>query len=357
MENDDNSMLYGDFAAATFSLIDRLFTDLLPITKKARIFSLSDSPILIESGAGLEPEMLAQSIHNHSNRKSKPFIILSISGMTEQQQENLLFGNIRLGHRGAILDANMGTLMIQGIDKLTLPLQSRLAMVIRSKRIQVGSDMSKYKHVDIRIIATTSKNLTDLRQHFLFRSDLLFTLKALRLRIPPLRERPNDIMNMLDFYLDEYNKRYRLHHSISEAARKTILQYSWQGNVAQLQSFCERMILTAENRVISAEYIKGLIHELYIEDSGIFDLKEKNFEVKNGREEKTLNSSSKEKPSDFFIGGSDYDTNNPSPNDPYKNLIVEILKKNHGSRKLSARELNVSTTTLWRKIKKYNIEI
>ena len=341
MPKDENAILYGDFAAATFKTMNRLFADLLPVTAKAEAYARSSSPILIESSAGLELELLAQSIHNAGNRKSKPFIITSISGMDEEQQEQLLFGNMRLGQHGAILDANQGTLMIQGIDKLTLPLQSQLARIIRLRRIPSQSDLSKYKHVDIRIIASTSKNLTELRKNFLFRSDLLFALKALRLRIPPLKDRPNDILNMLEFYFNDYNIKYRTHHSLSENAKNMILHYSWQGNVAQLQAFCERMILTAEHRVISSAYIEQLLHELYIEDSGIYD-----FAYSDTGSPEAAN----------IVNDRINSLEIKTDTDPYKDLIIQTLRKFHGNRKLTAKDLHISTTTLWRKIRKYGID-
>lgn len=336
---------YGDLALANFDLLEALFADLRPIIDRARLYAKSDSPILIESGAGPELEMMAQSIHNLSARRKGPFIITTISGMTPEQQESTLFGNPRTGQRGAILDAHGGTLVIQGIDKLTLPLQAQLSRVIRSKRTLYALDLSKHRYVDVHFIASTSKNLTALRNQYLFRSDLLFTLKALRIRIPRLEERPNDIQNMLDYYLKFFNEKYQLQHTLSAGARAAILHEPWVGNLVQLQAFCERMLLTADERIISESYVMALFDELYHQDSGIFE------QEKRGFTRAQDNELTQTKDTD---GTDDIGTALDSA-DPYRELLLQCLRKNHGSRKRTAAELHISTSTLWRRLRQYQL--
>ncbi len=356
--NDNNAfLLHGDPAITTFSMLEKSFVDLRPIIKKAKAYARSDSPMLIESSAGPELEMLAQAIHNGSVRKQGPFIIVIVSGMTTEEQDNILFGNPKIGTRGALLDANHGTIMIQSIDKLTMSVQSKLARVIRSKRISNNLDLSKYKYIDIRIIATTSKNLNKLRKDYMFRSDLLFVLKALRVRIPKLKERKKDIQNMLDFYIADFNTQYHTKHELSDSARAKILNYSWEGNIAQLQAFCERMILTANERMISSRYVEELIQELYIEDSGIFD----DPEVLAGETAKASNRVSSANAPGSPASGTAFAAGS-IPGDPlefadyYRNLLITTLRKNNGSRKRTAEELKMSPTTLWRKMQQYNID-
>lgn len=324
-------LLKGDIALANFDSLAALFPDLSPVLERAKIYALSPSPVLIEATYGPELEMLAQSIHNHSIRKSGPFICISISGMTEEQQSWALFGNPKTGDRGALLSANHGTLVIQAIDKLTLPLQYQLVKAIRQKKISYGTSLSQVKMVDLRIIATTGKNLSQLRKEFRFRSDLLFILKALRIRIPSLKDRPKDIEQMLDTFMKDFCRQYSRYHVLSDGARRAILSYSWEGNIIQLQAFCERMILTVQKRTISEDYVRELLAELYQQDSGIFD--------------------------ETFEDNIEDITDGPTMSgDPIYNLIVTTLQKNHGSRRQTAAELNMSTTTLWRKMKTYHIE-
>ncbi len=311
-----------------------MFPDLKPVLERARIYALSPSPMLIEATYGPELEMLTQSIHNQSIRKNGPFLVVSMSGLTEQQQDAVLFGNPRTGERGAIMDANQGTLVIHGIDKMPLWLQYQLVKVIRTKRVDYGAARSQVRSVDLRIIATTGKNLSMLRKKFQFRSDLLFMLKALRIRIPSLKDRPRDIEEMLNAFVRDFSSQYSSYHVLSEGAKRAILEYSWEGNVIQLQAFCERMILTVQKRTITEDYVKDLLRELYQQDSGIFDEPaELSFETETG---------------EHLIPQDD--------GDPIRSLIAATLKKNQGNRKKTAEELRMSTTTLWRKMKEYGIE-
>ena len=345
-QEDTFELLEGDMAIANFKMLSHTFVDLQTVIEKAKAYAVSGNPVLIETAAGPEMEMFAQAIHNGSMRRSGPFILISMSGMTPEQQETTLFGNPRMGSRGAVLDANHGTLVLQGVDKLTLPLQARIAHVIRTRRTTVGTDMSKYKYIDVRFICTTSKNLTRLRKQYLFRSDLLFALKALRIRIPKLMDRPNDVRNMLDFYMDDYTSRYQKPVTISEAARNAVLSYPWEGSVAQLQAFCERMVLTAESRVIKADYVRALQEELYLNDSGIFDDPEETGQMPEGGMEEAAPEPAL--PGGLQAGG--------ETGDLYRELIEATLRKNNGNRRQTAADLRISTTTLWRKMKQYRLD-
>lgn len=190
----DIVLLHGDPAVATFDMLEHLFIDLKPELEKARLYARSSSPVLIEASSGPELEMIGQAIHNGSDRKGKSYAVISLSDLTNEDQNRILFGDPRMGREGALMDCNHGTLLLQGIDKLTLPMQSQLARVIRTNRVASQTNFAQYRYIDIRIIGTTSKNLTELRNQFLFRSDLLFTFRALRLRVPKLKKRPHDVV-------------------------------------------------------------------------------------------------------------------------------------------------------------------
>ena len=361
----DIVLLHGDPAVANFDMLEKLFVDLRPELDKARVYARSSSPVLIEAGAGPELEMLAQAIHNGSDRKGQSYAFISLSGTTNEDQNRLLFGDPRMNRQGAILDSNHGTLMIQGIDKLTLPMQSQLARVIRTKRVMSQTNYSQYRYVDVRIIGCTSKNLTKLRNQFLFRSDLLFTFRALRLRIPKLKDRPNDVTNMLDFYFNDFNAQYKTHHTLTKNARDIIINYPWESTISQLSAFCERMILTAPESTINGAYVSSLLEELYEQDSAIYDsvpsdeekIREEvlprslsdHFEASGS---KTLTTS---KNSDRFYT-QDITGAVPENNDVYRDLIVRCLRENKGNRKLTAAQLGISTTTLWRKLKYYHLD-
>ena len=362
-------LLHGDPAVATFDMMEELFVDLRPEIQKARMYAKSDSPVLIEASAGPELEMLAQAIHNGSDRKGKPYAVISLSGTTNEEQKHVLFGDPKRGLQGAILDCNLGTLMIQGIDKLTLPMQSQLARVLRTKRVMNQVNVSQYRYVDVRFICSTSKNLTELRNQFLFRSDLLFTLRALRVRIPKLKSRPSDIRNMLDFYFNDFDRKYGSKHTLTENAWNTILKYPWDSNILQLSAFCERMLLTAPKQVIHTAYVKELFSELYEKDSGIYDRidSESVYNV-NGPEagEFPKGTGADTGYADAFSQDSKADKNGeplqpsllpkiPESNDIYRDLIVACLRQNNGNKKATAKQLGISTTTLWRKLQYYHL--
>lgn len=347
----DSTLLNGDPAVATFEMMSRLFTDLRPVIERAKLYSRSSSPILIEASAGPELEMLAQSIHNYSDRKKNAYSVITLSGTTTEEQEHVLFGNPKTGNQGVILDCNHGTLLLQGIDKLTLPMQAQLARVIRTKRVMSQINYTQYKYVDIRLIASTSKNLTELRNHFLFRSDLLFTFRALRLRIPRLRERPNDVANMLDFYFSEFNEQYGGHLTLPEEVRKEIISLPWESNITQLRAFCERMVLTAPSASISTGYVRDLFEELYQKDSEIYDGTTGG--IPSAEKRRTGSEKEAVAQSDLV---EELIPKVPESNDIFRDLIVSCLRKNNGNRRKTAADLGISTTTLWRKIRYYHLE-
>lgn len=337
--NDDAVMkeqyLRGYVAYGTFDDISRNLKDMRKVVERAKIYAQSSSPMLIEAISGPELDAITQGIHNYSMRKNGPFIMINMAGLTEDQQMTTLFGSEHdSGKRepGAIEEANHGTLVIQSIDKLTLPVQYYLARVMRTKRLIKGSTIKDSLMIDTRIIGCTAKNLTTLRGEFKFRSDLYFTLKSLRLGIPNLKHRRDDVEYLLGLYTRKYMEQYSRFHVMTAGARRVLLEYPWEGNSIQLEAFCERMILTVGKRTITEEYVRDLLDELYHRDTSIYAV-------------------TMEEKSD--IGLADF---SETMENPERVRIKEALKRYNGNRALSAKELNMSTTTLWRKMKKFQID-
>lgn len=321
--------LSGHTANSTFDDISKNIKGLHKVIELAKLYALSSSPILIKSLAGPELDNITQSIHNYGMRRNGPFIIIHIAGLTEDQQSIALFGNSKTKEIGALESANHGTLVLQGIDKLSLPVQYNFIKAIQTKRLSLNYSPSDFKAFDTRIIACTAKDLAELRKDFLFRSDLYFTLNSLRLTIPSLKDRPGDVEYFLTTYLNQFMKQYSRYHVLSPRAKKLLMEYPWEGNIVQLESFCERLILTAEKRNITEEYVRSLLDELYYNaqdpytDSRAYNLEHGKFQ--------------------------------DDPADPMYDLIVKTLTKHGGSRQLTANELQISTTTLWRRMKKYGL--
>ncbi len=325
----EKQFLSGFVAHATFDDISRSMKGLGKAVELAKLYALSSSPMLIQALSGPELDVISQGIHNYGMRKNGPFIMINMAGLTEAQQIKALFGDPSSNEKGALLNADRGTLVIQGIDKLSLPIQYNFIRAIRSRRLASDQNPANYKTFDTRIIACTAKNLSELRRQFKFRSDLYFTLNSLKLKIPNLKDRPEDIACLLDTYTRQYMQQYSRYHLLTAGARKLLLEYPWDGNSIQMQSFCERMILTAQSRRITEEYILSLLDELYHKDTSIYG---DSTDVENKDEEPSDNSA-----------------------DPMYSLIKSTLKKYNGSRRLAAGELKISTTTLWRKMKKYGL--
>ncbi|MFV0439685.1 MAG: sigma 54-interacting transcriptional regulator [Lachnospirales bacterium] len=328
--------LKGKNARLTFDDIDKNMSDLKRIAEKAKVYAMSSSPVLIEAVSGPELELIVQGIHNYSMRKNAPFISINLAGMVEEEQERALFGTSVNGEdvKGAIEKAKYGTLVIKSIDRLTLRNQYRLISCIRSKYLTKNNDYEDIVLVDTRIIACCGKDLAKLREKFLFRSDLYFKLRSLRLRIPKLTERKSDVAFLLDTYIQKYMKHYSKFHILTAGAKRALLEYEWQGNSIQLDAFCERLILTLNRRSITEGYVKSLLDELYHTPSSIYN--ESDLKVENFEEIETLSEI--------------------KDIDPFQEVLIKTLSKYNGNRTLTAKELKISTTTLWRKIKMYNLD-
>ncbi len=333
--------LRGYVAHRGFEDIESDMPGLKEVVQLAKIYAQSSSPVLIEGYASYELDVICEGIHNYSLRKNGPFIVINLAGMDEEQQMKTLFGTegrIRGEEKkGAVEQADKGTLVIQSIDKMTLPVQYHLSKILRSRRILYNS-IENVKIVDIRIIACTSKDIDISRRLNRMRSDLYYSLNALKIKLPPLCQRKDDINFLLNLYMKKYMDQYYRYHALTAGARKRILAYNWPGNSIQLKAFCERMVLTVGRRTITEEYVAELLAELYQ------NTKEPDYYTYHGIEPPQENHGEKPAKAETNAAKSERD------------VILENLRASNGSRTLTAKKMNISTTTLWRKMKKYNIE-
>ncbi len=194
-------------AHGTFEDIEQELPGLKDTIRLAKLYAQSSSPVLIEGYAGPEQDAICQGIHNYSLRKNNPFIAINLAGMSEDQQMKTLFGSAdpkgKDVEKGAVWQADKGTLVIQSIDKMTLPVQYHFSKMLRSRRILFNS-IENMKIVDIRIIACTSKDIDTCRRLNRMRSDLYYSLNALKIKIPGLCQRPDDMAYLLDSYMKKY---------------------------------------------------------------------------------------------------------------------------------------------------------
>lgn len=315
--------LKGYVAHAHFSDIRITGKEMEYCVELSKMYALSKNPVLICGEDGTDKEKLAQCIHNNSSYKAGPFVAVNCSGMTEQMQVDRLFGNPDAEDesmkKGALAIGDHGTIVISEIEKLSLLCQYRLYRAIRYDSL-IQNDLERSQTLDNRIIAITGADLYQYVEQGRFRQDLYYLLNSLTVEIPPLRKRPQDIRAIVEDCRVRFTKRYARFPKIAEDAMEALAGFGWQGNEIQLESFCERLFLTSPKKTITSDYVYFLLDTLY-------PVKERISE----------------------------DGTTVIYQQPEAARLTELLEKHQGNRSAVAKELGISTTTLWRRMKKYGV--
>jgi DNA-binding NtrC family response regulator len=223
---------------------------------------VADSPtnVLITGESGTGKELVAKAIHYNSSRKEAPFIPVNCAAIPEQLLESELFGHMRgaftdakADKRGLFEEAQKGTLFLDEISELPLMLQAKLLRAIQEKEIRrVGA--TKSISVDVRIMAATNLNLVEEVQHKRFREDLYYRLNVIELKLPPLRERREDIPLLVDAFLRKCGVGSgKTVKGVSEAALAMLIDYTWPGNVRELENVIERAVTLTRGEKISPD--------------------------------------------------------------------------------------------------------
>lgn len=315
--------LKGYVAHAHFSDIRITGKEMEYCVELSKMYALSKNPVLICGEDGTDKEKLAQCIHNNSSYKAGPFVAVNCSGMTEQMQVDRLFGNPDAEDesmkKGALAIGDHGTIVISEIEKLSLLCQYRLYRAIRYDSL-IQNDLERSQTLDNRIIAITGADLYQYVEQGRFRQDLYYLLNSLTVEIPPIRKRPQDIRAIVEDCRVRFTKRYARFPKIAEDAMEALAGFGWQGNEIQLESFCERLFLTSPKKTITSDYVYFLLDTLY-------PVKERISE----------------------------DGTTVVYQHPEAARLTELLEKHQGNRSAVAKELGISTTTLWRRMKKYGV--
>nr|MBP7651891.1 sigma-54-dependent Fis family transcriptional regulator [Candidatus Dependentiae bacterium] len=226
---------------------------IIQIAKKA---AATDSTILITGESGTGKEVLAKFIHTNSLRKRNRFVPVSCITIAHGLIESELFGSKKGAFTGAVSDkkgkfmiADSGTLFLDEISEITTDVQVKLLRVIQEKTISPLGDEKDYP-VDVRIIAATNKNLEILIESNLFREDLYFRLNVVNITLPPLRERKEDIPDLIHYFEKQYNLMFGKQTEFSQSAIEKISNNYWRGNIRELENFVERTILLADSNKI-----------------------------------------------------------------------------------------------------------
>lgn len=324
LKNGRNEMRIHGFAAQTnFQDIHTVNQKMREVLEEAKIFALSESPILIYGQAGSEDYLIAEAIHNNSNRKAGPYVSINMRGMDKENQMEELFRRETAdgqGIKGAMVKANHGTLFIKGAEHLTLSVQHQILRTMLS-RAMMRTDAQPLDSIDVRIIASSKVNLKQLVDRGDFSEELYYMIQGLTLDIPSLNQRPEDLRCHFEREVKRYSELYNRHLTITDGGYQKLQDLAWNGNVIQLKSFCERLVLSAKKRSVDEVMIQKLFDTLYPHIGKV-----------KGEEKVIIYKS------------------------PEGEELSALLEKYHGNRSLVAKELGISTTTLWRRMKKYGIE-
>jgi len=245
------------------------------ILKMCQKIAKVDSTVLIGGESGTGKGVLAQYIHSVSHRKTGPLLTINCAAIPEELLESELFGYAqgaftganKTGKQGLIESANKGTLFMDEIGELSLKLQAKLLQVIQDREfIPIGG--RETKKVDIRIIAATNRNLLEMTRNKQFREDLYYRLNVIDIRVPPLRERMEDITPLTYYFLNKFNKKYGTNQLISLETLGIFNQYLWPGNLRQLEHLIEKLVVTSDS-VIEPEDLPDTFQKFTAGDSGI----------------------------------------------------------------------------------------
>ncbi|HWF09030.1 MAG TPA: sigma-54 dependent transcriptional regulator [Bryobacteraceae bacterium] len=225
----------------------------------------TDATVVIEGESGTGKELVARMIHRFSNRASHPFVAVDCTSIPAALIESELFGAMRGAFTGADRDrvgvfeaANRGTVFLDEIGDIDPGFQAKLLRFLQEREIRpVGA--SREKKVDVRVVVATNRDLQKMVDDGKFREDLWFRLNVVRVTMPPLRERRNDVPLLTHYFLNKYNSRYNRNVKLTESGLRTMKDFTWPGNIRQLQHLVERLTILAPNERIDAESVQDAI--------------------------------------------------------------------------------------------------
>jgi transcriptional regulator with PAS, ATPase and Fis domain len=287
----------------------------------------SDSTVLITGESGTGKELVARAIHQLSPRKNDEFVPVDCSALVESLLESELFGHVKGSFTGAYQTkhglfelANHGTFFFDEIPNLSLNIQAKLLRVIQEREfMKVGSQ--KRIKLDIRIIASSNRDLREAIKADAFREDLFYRLSVVPIRLPPLRERMEDLSLLVEHFITKHNRKCsREVQGISKRALDLLAAYHWPGNVRELEHTIERILILEDGDVIQPEHLPAFITQ-----------RQGEFQV-------------------FSEDGSTLE-------DLEKRYIQFILRRTKGKRQEAAQILGINRKTLAQKIKKYNLRV
>jgi two-component system response regulator AtoC len=233
---------------------------MLKIFETIRKIADYDTSVLITGESGTGKEVIAKAIHYNSRRSSKPFVAVNCGAIPENLLESELFGYSKGAFtdachhkKGLFEEAHGGTMLLDEIGELPLTLQVKLLRVLQEGEVRrIGE--TRQTRIDARIVAATARDLVQEVRRGAFREDLFYRLNVIRMDLPPLRERREDITPLVNHFISRYNKKHRLRvQGIAPSALGMLLEYDWPGNIRELENVLERCVILAEKGRIEKE--------------------------------------------------------------------------------------------------------
>jgi len=313
--------------------ISRSIRDVLKLTASA---SMSDAPVLLTGESGTGKDLVANLLHEYSDRKKRPFLAINCAAIPQELLESELFGYIKGAFSGAVnskigllQSAEGGTVFLDEISEMPTELQAKMLRFLQNGTIQKLGELKEI-NVDVRIVAATNKDIDKLIESGHFRPDLFYRLSVINIDIPPLRQRREDIKDIALHLIAKHSLKRGVSISCVETKLLDLLEnQEWPGNVRELENRIRESIILAKNNYLSADDLKIESHTSEKDDISLFE---------------------------YFTDKFSDDLYTKSLEFCEKELITGALKKHEGRLAKAAEWLNVSRVTLNAKIKKFNIK-
>jgi PAS domain S-box-containing protein len=279
--------------------------------------------VLITGESGTGKELVAEAIHYKGNRSDKPLVKVNCSALSENLLESELFGHVRGAFTGADRDkigrfqkADGGTIFLDEIGDISPRMQLRLLRILQDRVFERVGDSTSIK-VDVRVIAATNQDLSEKVRQGEFREDLYYRLKVVEMALPPLRDRKDDILVLVDYFIKTFNKKFNKRIvAISEDVQTIFMEYSWPGNIRELEHTLEHAFVITRQDTITIDQLPQSFNNISIRKQ----------------------------------------TSYPDQNEIGHQAILDALKKTDANKAKAARLLGISRQTIYRKIKEFGIQ-
>ncbi len=326
--------LKGHVAENTFEDIIGQSPAIVQAKEEAENYAQVDSPLLIFGETGTGKELFSQAIHNASPRKNNPFVAFNCAAIPENLLESELFGYVegaftgakKGGKMGLFEQAHKGTIFLDEIGEISTDIQARLLRVLQERKVRrVGDD--KLTPIDVRIIVSTNKDLYQLVEKKKFREDLYYRINVLNLNLPPIWERREDVPLLVNFFIKKYRQRLKkVVEGISTESIQILENYTWPGNVRQLENIMERLMVRTQEDYIRTSLVREIMNSLPENKLGLnrvgFFKSDMSISLMGNLE------------------GIE------------RNIIKRVIQEEKGNKAATAKRLGIGRTTLWRKLNK-----